>query len=52
MCPLFDVAFVRDLHRHTEIPARYACVQEQLASHPCKDVRAAACDEGFIAALA
>ena len=52
VCPLFDVAFVRDLHRHTEIPARYACVQEQLASHPCKDVRAAACDEGFIAALA
>ena len=51
MCPRFDIAFLRNLHILTSDKTKYACMQEQLHAHPCKEKSARACREQFTAAM-
>ena len=51
VCPHFDEAFLRNLQILTRDQSKYACLQQQLANHPCKRHSAKVCRDGFVAAM-
>jgi hypothetical protein len=51
LCPRFDVAFFRNMHLLTQDSQKWACLQQQLAQHPCKGRDGNSCTVVFTTAM-